>query len=346
MCAEPLRSERRTARPLRLALVGPGRWGRILVESVQGLSQQVHFTHAVARSPAKAADWCRAQDISLTADLQAVLDNPEVDAVVIATPHSQHADQIVAACQAGKHVFCDKPIALNVADADRAIRAVRQAGVAFAPGHNRRFLPAIGKMKALIDAGVLGTLLHAEGNMSSHVGFGEVYTAEMWRVAPGESPAGGLAAAGFHILDLMIHLVGPVVSVFAQTDRLVHTIEHDDTTHMLVRFDCRATGYVATLTATARAFRLQIFGEKGWLELRGETELTWQPVRGEAEHWRFPPVSMERLQLEAFADAIRTQTAFPVSMPEVMNGIAAFEAVSASANAARPLPVAVFEAQA
>lgn len=330
---------RAKAAPVRLALVGPGRWGRILVESVQGRSGTVAFTHAVARSPAKSAAWCAAQGIALSDDMAPLLSDPEVDGIVLATPHSQHERQIIEVARAGKHVFCEKPVALTQAGARRVIEAVRDAGVVFAPGHNRRFLPAVAQMKAMIDGGQAGRLLHAEGNMSSHVGHGEVYTADMWRVAPDESPAGGLAAAGIHIIDLMIHLLGPIASVFAQSDRLVHDIDHDDTTSMLFRFESRASGSLATMTATARTFRLQIFGEKGWLELRGENDLEWSPVHGEGETWRFPPVSMERLQLERFAEAITTRSAFPIPLPEVVNGLAVFEAVSTSLNAGRSVPL-------
>jgi len=315
---------------VQLALVGPGRWGRILVESVQDISSSVTFTHAVARSPEKAESWCHSQGIALCDDLQTLLDNPTIDGFVLATPHSQHESQIVQLASAGKDLFCEKPIALTHQGAKTVVKAVTDAGVIFAPGHNRRFLPAVAQMKEMIDSGELGRILHVEGNMSSHVGFGEVYSPDMWRVAPGESPAGGLAAAGIHIIDLMIHLLGPINSLVAQSDRLVHKIDHDDTTTMMFRFQNRATGSLATMTATARNFRLQIFGDQGWLELRGEDELTWSPVHGERKFWNYSPVSMERLQLEAFASALETRAVYPIPLNEVINGLAVFEGVQDS----------------
>lgn len=320
---------------VRLALVGPGRWGRILVESVQGVSSSVTFTHAVARSPEKAGPWCKEHGIALSCDLKSLLSNPDIDGFVLATPHSQHEAQIVLLASARKDHFCEKPVALTYQGARTVVETVRQAGVIFAPGHNRRFLPAVARMKSIIDTGKLGRILHVEGNMSSHVGFGEVYSSDMWRVAPGESPAGGLAAAGIHIIDLMIHLLGPITSVIAQSDRLVHEIEHDDITSMMFRFQNRATGSLSTMTATARNFRLQVFGEKGWLELRGENDLTWSPVQGDVKTWNHPPVSMERLQLEAFAAAIQTRAAYPVPLSDVVNGCAVFEGVVASLESGR-----------
>ena len=314
----------------RLALVGPGRWGRILVKSVQGISKSVIFTQAVARSPAKAAGWCAAQGIALSDDLPTVLSDPQIDGVVLATPHSQHKDQIIQVAQAGKDLFCEKPIALTLADAKTALQKVKNEGIVFAAGHNRRFLPAVERMKTMIMSGDLGTILHIEGNMSSHVGFGEIYTSDMWRVAPGESPAGGLAAAGIHVIDTMIHLLGLVTSVVAQSDRLVHQIDHDDITSMLLQFDSRATGYVTTMTATAPIFRMQVFGDRGWLELRGTNDLIWKSVEGKHQEWSFPNISTERKQLEAFAEAIQSRGAFPISIEDIINGIAVFEGVLAS----------------
>lgn len=313
---------------IRLALIGPGRWGRILAEAVQGKSQTVTFTHAVARSPDKAAAWCAEQGLTLGDDYAAALADPEIDGVVLATPHSQHAAQIAEAAAAGKPVFCEKPVTLTRDSAAAAMAAMRDANMPFAAGHNRRFLPAIQKMQEMILAGRLGPILHIEGNMSGHVG--ARYTADMWRVDPTESPAGGLAGSGIHVIDAMIFLLGPITAVTAQSDRIVHQIALDDTTSMLLRFASRATGYLTAMTATAPIFRLQVFGDKGWLELRGETDLTWTPVDGAVEQWRFPPVSTERLQLEAFAQAITAGTPYPISLDDVINGVAVFEGVSTS----------------
>jgi predicted dehydrogenase len=313
---------------IRLAIVGPGRWGRVLTESIQGISETVRFTHAVARSPAKAAAWCAAQDIQLSDNFDAILANADLDGVVLTTPHSQHAEQIAAAAAAGKNIFCDKPVTLTRASAEIAMQAVRASGVVFAAGHNRRFLPAVSRMKTMIAGGDLGRILHVEGNMSGHVG--TRYTSDMWRVDPVESPAGGLAGSGIHVIDTMIHLLGPIAAVTAQSDRLVHQVELDDTTSMLFRFESRATGYLTAMTATMPIFRIQVFGEKGGLELRGETDLTWTPVEGVRKSWVFPSVSTERLQLEAFASAISSGTSYSISLDDVVNGVAAFEAVSTS----------------
>jgi len=126
---------------MRLAIVGPGRWGRILVEAVQGISETVTFTHAVARSPAKAAAWCAAQDLSLSDDLSAALADPDIDGIVLATPHSQHKDQLIQVAKAGKALFCEKPAALTRTSVEAAIEVIKGVGVVFC-GRPQPPLPA------------------------------------------------------------------------------------------------------------------------------------------------------------------------------------------------------------
>ncbi|MEM0908707.1 MAG: Gfo/Idh/MocA family oxidoreductase, partial [Pseudomonadota bacterium] len=164
---------------------------------------------------------------------------------------------------------------------------------------------------------------------------GARYKAGMWRVDPAESPAGGLAGSGIHVIDALIHLAGPIERILAQSGRLVHDIDFDDTTTMLMRFRSGANGFITCLTATAPIFRLQVFGSNGWAELSGETVLTHQPLEGPRATHTFPAYSTERAQLEAFASAIATGTPFPIPFFDVVAGVAAFEAVSRSAQDGR-----------
>lgn len=322
---------------LNAAIVGLGRWGRILVDSVQEKSDTVRFVAGVTRTRSKAEDYARDRGFPLIEDFDTVLSRPGVDAVVLATPHSQHRDQIIAAARAGKHVFCEKPITLTAAEFTDARKAIEGGGIVFAAGFNRRFLPPMRRIGQLLREGALGRLLHMEGNMSSHVG--QRYAAGMWRIAPGESPAGGMAGSGIHIVDSMIGLAGPVAGVTAQSFRLVHDLPLDDTTSMLLRFASGTTGYIACLTATAPTFRFQAFGDKATAELRGLQELVIRPVDGEPSTETFPPFDMERAELEAFGAAVAGTTPYPVPLDDVANGVATFEAVARSAATRQPVEI-------
>lgn len=311
-----------------LAIIGLGRWGRVLVDAVQGNTDLVQFTTAVTRNPSKVEDYCKANSIALTADYSTILSDPKIDGVVLATPHSQHEQQIIDAVQARKHVFCEKPVTLTRKSIDKAMAEVEKSDVIFAAGHNRRFLPALEHLNSLIRAGELGRILHIEGNMSGHVG--NRYTNDMWRVDPNESPAGGMAGSGIHVIDAMIYLLGRIKEVSAQSFRLVNEISLDDTTNMLFRFESGQTGYLVALTATTPTFRIQVFGEKSKVELIGENILDIQPVDGVQTRMTFPSISTELCQFVEFAKCIDSGKPYPISIDDVKNGVAVFEAVSQS----------------
>ena len=152
---------------LKAGIVGMGRWGRVLVESVQRKNDAgIRFVAGCTGTPAKARDWAAEQGIRLHDSFEAVLADPEVQAMSLATPHKQHAEQVIAAATLGKHVFVEKPFTLSKASAEAAVAACRRPGVVMALGHNRRFLPAAAEMQRLLAEGALGTVLHAEGHIS------------------------------------------------------------------------------------------------------------------------------------------------------------------------------------
>jgi len=108
---------------IKAAIIGMGTWGQNLVKSVQGLSQDIQFVAGATRTPSKAQEFAAKHNIRMTDRYEAILADPTIDAVVLATPHSMHTDQIVAAANAGKHVFCEKPLGLDYASTKRAADA-------------------------------------------------------------------------------------------------------------------------------------------------------------------------------------------------------------------------------
>lgn len=315
---------------LNVAIVGPGRWGQRLVDSVfSPKSAKLRFTHAVARTPDKVRAYCSERAISLSGDLARVLADPLVDAVALATPHSQHADQVIAAARAGKHVFVEKPFTLDAASAHAAARACREAGVVLALGHNRRFLPAVAEMKRIAASGDLGTILHLEGNFSG--GSALNYPPGLWRANQIESPGGGMTGMGIHIIDAFIHLAGTVASVRCESQRRVLKVDMDDTTSTFLRFAGGATGCLSTINATARIVRVQVFGTRGWLHLLDHHILEICAIDGSVRRTEYPKVDTERAELEAFADAVAGAATYPVPVEDVIHGIAVMEAAVRSA---------------
>src|SRR5215217_3486133 len=110
------------------AIVGLGWWGKTVVESVQGSSKDIQFVAGTTRTfTPEVKAFGDAQKLKLAENFEALLGDPNINAIVLATPHSQHSAQVIAAAKAGKHVFCEKPFALHKTEAEQAVDATRKA---------------------------------------------------------------------------------------------------------------------------------------------------------------------------------------------------------------------------
>lgn len=320
---------------LNAAIVGMGRWGRRLVDSVQAggapKGDAILFVAGVTRSLDKAAPYARAQALSLSRDLASVLSDPGIDAVALATPNDQHAEQIGSAIAAGKHVFVEKPFTMTRASAQEVANAATQAGIVVALGHNRRFLPAMKALKSMIDTGALGQIHHIEGNFSGS--FGLHYPPGSWRVDE-KGATGAMTALGIHTVDSFIHLLGKVQSVRSFSQRLVLDNDMDDTVSAFMRLAKGPSAYLSTMVATSRQWRLQVFGTKGWAHMRDHHILDVSMADAAPETTTFPIIDAERAELEAFAAAAAGQAPYPVTLEEAVHGIAILEAVIASSSQA------------
>lgn len=319
---------------IKAAIVGLGRWGQRLVDSVHD-SKLIRITHAVTRDPARARAFGDKMGMTLVDSYEAVLKSPDVDAVVLASPHSHHARQIIEAAKAGKHVFVEKPMALTAKSAAEAVKACKDAGVALGHGFGRRFAPAYLGLKDAIDSGRIGELLHLEGNFSGPSGY--QLKPDFWRAKRSEAPAGGMTARGIHVLDGMISLAGPVGSVFAFSDRRKLAVELDDTTSMLLRFQSGLTGYLGCVFATANYWRIQAIGTEGWAEMRGERQLLVSDIKDNVETTDYDARDQERAILEHFAKAATKKGDFVVKPEQAVNGIAVLEAIVRSAETQQPV---------
>ena len=335
---------------LRAAQVGLGWWGKTLVESVQGTSDVIQFVAAVSRrQPDDHQRFAAAQGLRLYATYEAALADPQVDAVVLATPHSLHSAQVIAAAQAKKHVFCEKPFALTKADAEAAVSATRHAQVTLGLGYNRRFHPEMTRLRDQIRSGALGTILHVEATMTFPNGL--FLTPDAWRADTHETPCGALTPMGVHAIDGMIDLCGPISQVYCQSFRRVVAVDADDTTSMLFRMAEGMSGYLGTMTATGPGFSFQVFGSTGSVRLEGMTHVAgasseerrtklfgrcvFQPIKGEAVIWEAARLDVTRACLEAFATAAQGGPAFPIPLDEMIHGAAVTEAVVRSASTGR-----------
>jgi predicted dehydrogenase len=305
------------------AIVGIGRWGRNFVESVQGKSERIRFVCGVDSAPGKIRDFAAKHEIPLCSDLAEALADSTIKAVVLTTPHSLHRPMVEASARAGKQVFCEKPLALNVADARAMIEACRSAGVVLGVGHNRRLWPSMQALKRIVASGELGEVLHIEGHFSNQHSDN---TAGTWRDSPAESPGAGMTGAGLHILDAFLNTIGPVRRIRGQlTVRRTPPVPRDVAT-LMFEFANGVSGMMATVRASPFYWRVHVFGDKASAESRGENELLIHRGSAEPERRTFEPVDALRQELEVFADAIEGYREFPVSTEDMLWTVATFEA--------------------
>ena len=331
---------------IRAGIVGLGWWGRNLVNSIPGDSDILRFTAGTTRTRAKAEEFAEEHGIELRDRYDDLLGDPDIDAVVVATPHTQHAEQVMAAAAAGKHVFVEKPFALDVGAAEAAAAALAARGRVLAVGFNRRFHPAMAELRRRLADGALGTILHIEAVEGVPMGLTfEAGSSDQWRADRAEWPAGGLTPVGVHLIDGMIDLFGPITRVHCRSVKRAVAADIDDTTSVLLDFAAGPTGYLATLVATRPDLRFKVFGTAATAEItdRSYNNLEIVPLEGAAERFAYDGFRMEheglRAELEAFAAA--ASGAEPAIPPDqLVHGVGVLAAMIRSAASGETEPVA------
>jgi predicted dehydrogenase len=333
---------------IRAAIVGIGHWGRTLISAVQGNSSKIRFTAGHTRTRAKAEAFCAEKGIALRDGLDAILADPEIDAVYFATPHSEHGGQVERAAAAGKHIFMEKPFTLDRKSAAAALDAVARAGVTLGVAYPRRFHPGMVELKSRVASGSLGTIAHCYGEQNTPAG---LWMAEgSWRATAEEAPGGAMTALGVHNVDAMIHLFGDIDEVYASSLRRAVAYDAEDTTSIMFSMRNGMSASMVCSLVTTVSYRLAVFGSKGCAELKTPNlDFHFTPIPAERPTGRqvaVPPQITEYsgfngllAELEAFADAIEGRAPYPIPPDQVLHAVAVFEAIIASAARRQPVRV-------
>jgi predicted dehydrogenase len=321
---------------IKAAMVGLGRWGQTILNSVQDKSTRLRIVHGVSKEPELARELAARHKFRLSTNLEDAIADPDVQAVLLATPHSLHVEQVRMVAAAGKAVWCEKPLALTRSEAERAVAATRQAGVVLGSGNNKRCFASMRELKHVVDSGEIGNILHLEGHFSNEH---STRVIGGWRDDPKESPGAGMTGAGLHVLDALVNLAGPVSLVDARSASKKPPPDPRDVVAVLLEFACGATGVMATVRAAPVFWRVHVFGTEGSVEARGEDTLIVAKIGGMPQEKTFEHVDSLKILVEAFADAVEGRAAFPVMPEQMLDVIGAFEAVIGSL--ARGVPVKV-----
>jgi myo-inositol 2-dehydrogenase/D-chiro-inositol 1-dehydrogenase len=327
-----------------VALIGSGRMGSYHAETVSRRLPGARLVAVADPAPGAADKLATGLDADRAyTDAAQLWTDPDVDAVVIAAPARFHADLVVAAAKAGKGVFCEKPMAVTLADADRAIDAVRAAGVVLQVGFNRRFAPDWRATRALLDAGDLGTPRLLRSVTRDPGGFDPA------RVPPNTI-----------FLETLIHdfdtlrFLNPgaeAVEVYAVADALVEPDWRDrgllDTALVTVRFDNGAAGTAEACFEAAYGYdvRGEILasggmatmgdGRRTTMTFSGRSGRITETVRGDQELF----AGAYTAELAAFVDAVRTGTRPAVTGEDARAALAIALAAAESARTGNPVPI-------
>ena len=237
-----------------------------------------------------------------------MLRNPEVTVVAIHTPNSQHADQAVAAARAGKHVFCDKPMATSAADAERIVRECEKAGVKLGVNFHNRFMPCFIETRRILASGEIGEVHHVQ--LEASPGARPGARLGTWRTDPAAAGLGTTMSIGVHVYDILRYLLASeitTVSAFFDTPRGVT----EEINASMFRF---ANGAIAQLSVHENSpfphNDFVIYGSKGRILGRGLTrsraggELQVTTTDGKTRSTAFPAIDAHGACVAAFSEAL------------------------------------------
>lgn len=305
-------------KPVRVGLIGAG---GISAAHINGFRKYGDRIRCVAMADINEGHIAQrvdqlAEPVRRFTDWKAMLDEygDELDAVDICLPHHLHAQAILDAAAAGKHVLCEKPMCMTLAEADKIGDAVRMSGITYMSAHNQLFMPAVQHARKMIDAGELGRIFLVRSQDCFWANWGEDGNPfkGSWRANKATQGGGELIDTGYHPTYRLMYLAGAKPAAVRGTmGRFYQSIEGEDTASVQVRFDNGVIGEILTSWAFANPYgshQIHIIGQRGQLFGSGN-ELNFLPVGySEPAKIKFAEVDTFSEQIAHFADCLLTGT--------------------------------------
>lgn len=251
-------------------------------------------------------------------DYRALVENPDLDAVIIVTPDQLHRQMVLEFLAAGKHVMCEKPLALTRDDLCAIVEAAEQSDKLCMVGQICRFTPAFAKAKALVDEGVIGELYYVESEYA-HDYVNILVGENNWRLDPLRH---GVVGGGCHAVDLLRWYAGDPIEVFSYgTHKLLPQVPYDDATISILKFPNNVIGKIFVSTGCKRNYTMRtlLYGTKGTIICDNRSDTMQLFTMGEnnlAEEPQIIPLDIAHhnttKEFQVFADALLKGT--PVEM--------------------------------
>ena len=252
---------------VRFGLIGPGKISGNHLAPALARVEGAQLWSVLSRDPQRAAEFARKHEAAAPNPAPATLDemlaDPDLVAVVIATPDKLHAEQAIAAARAGKHVFVEKPMATDVESATRMFETCRDAKVRLGVAYHLRWHEGHRAVIEKIRRGELGRIHHVRAQWTWRAG-----DASNWRAKPDVGRWWSLGGVGTHLLDLarwiLVPEAGEVAEVASVTTRRQFKGPHDETAVLTLRFERGATAQITSSVLFDGPTRLEIYGQRGW----------------------------------------------------------------------------------
>jgi 1,5-anhydro-D-fructose reductase (1,5-anhydro-D-mannitol-forming) len=326
-----------TTKKIGWGLIGTGRIAedRVLPAIVEHAGSRL--VGVVSRDPKRARQFAEkfGAEHAYT-DYDDLLRNPDVTVVAVHTPNAQHAAQVIAAARAGKHVFCDKPMATRVTDAENMVRECEQAGVRLGINFHNRFMPVFNEIRRVIASGEIGQahLVQLEASPGARSG-GRLAT---WRIDPLLAGLGTTYSIGVHVYDILRYLVGAEVEmVSALFDKPRSVMEEMNVS--LFRF---TNGVLAQLSVHENSplphNDIVVYGSRGRITGRGVTRsrdggvLGVMTEDGRRRSQEFPAINAHGACVKAFSDALLENRQFATSGIDGLRSVQVTDAMARSAH--------------
>ncbi len=281
---------------------------------------------------------------SAFADYRDLLSRPDVDAVSICTPDRLHAEQALAALDAGKHVLCEKPMTTSVEDAAAVVRKVRETGLTFMMCHNYRFVPQFAQLKRMAEDGAVGQVFYADSSYVQDLYFMERLGPDYWRL---KDPQDFYMGGAVHNVDLLRWTVGEIVEVHAYSNHMMPFYPIDENYVSSFRFANGCIGRVLLILGSRLKDQffvdLNVYGGDGALRaVMQRNEVIHNSARLEGDHplvLPTPEANSHALAIAEFVACVRERRPPALDVLEGAKAVAVCAAAIQSAREGKPVAV-------
>lgn len=333
-----------------VAIVGLGRWGNTLADAI-GKTKKLNLVSCFTRSDDKRRAFSKKYSCDFEQSYEELLVRDDVDAIIITAPNNEHRSLTEAAAASGKHVFVEKPIALEITEAKAMIAACESAGVKLAVGASSRFLRGHRICRKLIDDGTLGNIAMVEANFSNERGLH--YTPDNWQWYAQGSPGGPLMQVAIHQIDNFLYLFGRIRSVSANFRKMMTKSEIPDVCVLWLEFESGVLGTLGTSFISPRTptgqytYFLNAYGDKAnfFHDRWGGISLLKSESDGRipVDYEELPNMGYLVDELNEFANAVVEDRSPEVGGHEGLHVLSVVRAAMRSAELGRPVDLAELE---